>query len=82
MTVKYCYGRQDPSHTGLIIIQLLLYIDSSEGVRRSLKSKDKTYMSVDTMKDYMSVDTMKDYKVKLRNLHVSDALGWSGNWNT
>ncbi len=30
----------------------------------------------------MSVGVMKDYKLKLRNLHVSDTLGWSWNWNT
>ena len=24
---------------------------------------------------------MKDYKLKLRNLHVSDTLGCSGDWN-
>ena len=28
------------------------------------------------------VGVMKDYKLKLRNLHASDTLGWSWNWNT
>ena len=30
----------------------------------------------------MNVGTMKDYKLKLRNLHTSDALGGAGDWNT
>jgi hypothetical protein len=30
----------------------------------------------------MSVGVMKDYKLKLRDLRVSDTLGWSWNWNT
>ncbi len=30
----------------------------------------------------MNVGTMKDYKLELRNLHDSDALCWSRNWNT
>ncbi len=28
----------------------------------------------------MNVGVMKDYKLELRNLHVSDTLGWSRNW--
>jgi hypothetical protein len=25
---------------------------------------------------------MKDWYLKVRDLHVSDTLGWTGNWNT
>jgi hypothetical protein len=31
---------------------------------------------------YMIVGTMKDEKLKLRGLHVSYTLGYSGEWNT
>ncbi len=30
----------------------------------------------------MSIGTMKDEKLKLKNLHVSQTLGWSWNWKT
>ncbi len=30
----------------------------------------------------MSIGVMKDQKLKMRNLHVSQTLGWSWNWNT
>jgi hypothetical protein len=30
----------------------------------------------------MSVGVMKDYKLKLKNLHVSYTLGFSGDWNS
>jgi hypothetical protein len=28
----------------------------------------------------MSVGVTKDYKLKVRNLHASDTLGWSWKW--
>jgi hypothetical protein len=28
------------------------------------------------------IGTMKDYKLKMRNLHTSQKLGWSWNWST
>jgi hypothetical protein len=31
---------------------------------------------------YMSVGVMKDQKVKLRDLHTSHTLGYTGDWNT
>ena len=31
---------------------------------------------------YMSVGVMKDQKVKLRDLHASHTLGYTGDWNT
>jgi hypothetical protein len=31
---------------------------------------------------YVIVGMMKDQKLKLRGLHVSHTLGWSGDWNT
>jgi hypothetical protein len=30
----------------------------------------------------MGVGEMRDYKLKLRDLHVSHALGCVGDWNT
>jgi len=30
----------------------------------------------------MSVGVMKDQEVKLRDLHISDTLGYVGDWNT
>jgi hypothetical protein len=31
---------------------------------------------------YMIVGTMKDSKLMMRGLHVSNTLGYSGDWNT
>jgi hypothetical protein len=31
---------------------------------------------------YMSVGVMKDQKVKMRDLHDSNTLGYVGDWNT
>ena len=31
---------------------------------------------------YMSVGVIRDEKIKLRDLHVSHTLGFSGDWDT
>ena len=51
----------------------ILVICEKNYTRNKARAKQKTYMSV---------DVMKDYNLKLRDLYSSHTLGFAGDWNT